>query len=75
MKKSSAAKDILKRLAKNIRTGRIRVKMTQEEAAFRSAIGYKRWQDLEAGRANTTVATLTRIAAILRVDIRRLFTP
>ena len=63
----------LKVLSRNIRAIRKERKMTQEEAAFRSGIGYKRWQALEAGRSNTTLFTLCRIASVLKVSIRRLF--
>lgn len=73
--KSKAIKDALRRVAKNIRAIRTHRRMTQEEAAYRSGIGYKRWQDLEAGRSNTTLLTLTRIATILRVDVQKLLAP
>ena len=65
-------KAVLVRMARNIKTARVGRKITQEEAAFRSGIGYKRWQQLEAGRANTTILTLIRIASVLKVDIHRL---
>lgn len=49
--------------------------MTQEEAAAAAAVGYKRWQDLEAGRANTTILTLARIAAALGIDFWTIVQP
>jgi transcriptional regulator with XRE-family HTH domain len=66
---------LLRRLAVNIKTARKKRGLTQEEAAYRSGIGYKRWQNIESGRANTTVFTVGRIAKTLGVDIHALFNP
>ena len=41
--------------------------LTQEEAAGRSKLGVKRWQEYEAGRLNFTLTTLGRMAGALRV--------
>ncbi len=72
---SKHARDIYKRLGKNIKTQRKKIGLTQEEAAYRSKLGYKRWQCIEAGKANTTVSTLNRIASVLKVDIQKLLAP
>ena len=56
------------RLARNMRDYRLRRKLTQEEAASKADIDYKRWQAIEAARANVTLKTLERIAEVLRVD-------
>jgi transcriptional regulator with XRE-family HTH domain len=60
--------EIYREIAARIRAARLSAGMTQEEAAAAAGIGYKRWQDLEAGRTNTTVLTLTRVATALRTD-------
>lgn len=68
MAKPRHAALIYREIGVRIRTARQKTGMTQEEAAAAAAIGYKRWQDLEAGRTNTTILTLIRIAAALGVD-------
>jgi transcriptional regulator with XRE-family HTH domain len=45
-----------------IRAQRELLGLTQEEAASRAAIDYKRWQRLEQGVVNPTVTTLARVA-------------
>ncbi len=47
--------------------------LTQEDAAHRARIDYKRWQRLERGDVNPTVRTLLRAATALGVDLSRLF--
>ena len=66
---------ILRRVGANARAIRATRGITQEEAGFRSGIGYKRWQEIEAGRTNTTLLTISRMAAVLRVDVQKLFKP
>lgn len=44
---------------------RLATGMTQEAAASRAGIDYKRWQRLEAGEVNATVRTLVRAAGAL----------
>ena len=43
--------------------------MTQEAAAARSGIDYKRYQRLEAGGVNATMRTLLRVAEALGTDV------
>jgi transcriptional regulator with XRE-family HTH domain len=49
--------------------------LTQEIAASRCGIDYKRYQKIELGRVNVTVRTLVRIADGLGVDFWRLTSP
>lgn len=50
-----------------IKTIRVARKMTQEEVSHRSGIGYKRYQVIEAGKANITLGTIGRIATALKI--------
>ena len=43
--------------------------LTQEEAADRAGIDYKRWQRLEGGSVNATLRTLLRVSEALDVNI------
>lgn len=47
----------------------MRAKLTQEAAASRADIDYKRWQALEIGQVNATLRTLARVAAALEIDV------
>jgi transcriptional regulator with XRE-family HTH domain len=57
---------------KNVKKWRNRRGLTQEEAANRCRVDYKRWQKIEQGRVNVTILLLGGIAAILRVRSDRL---
>jgi transcriptional regulator with XRE-family HTH domain len=50
------------------------VDLTQEEAADRARIDYKRWQRLEQGAVNPTARTLLRVAEALQTDFFELLT-
>jgi transcriptional regulator with XRE-family HTH domain len=63
---SEAPPIILRELGRRIRAARLAVALTQEEAAHRAGIDYKRWQRLESGAINATVGTLARVAKALR---------
>ena len=52
-----------------IRAARLAAGLSQEAAAERSGVGYKRWQEIEGGSANPTIRTLDRIATTLGVEI------
>jgi transcriptional regulator with XRE-family HTH domain len=52
-----------------IRAARLAAGLSQETAAERSGVGYKRWQEIEGGAANPTIRTLDRIATTLGVEI------
>jgi len=55
-------KKVLRQLGRRLRDARSAADLTQEEAASRAGIDYKRWQRLEAGEVNATVRTLVRAA-------------
>jgi DNA-binding XRE family transcriptional regulator len=59
---------ILKEVGACVRASRVASKMTQEDAAHRAKIDYKRWQRLERGEVNATVRTLVRVSAALGVE-------
>jgi len=61
--------------SRNVRRWRAQRGLTQEEAAARARIDYKRWQRIEAGQVNLTLKTLERIARTLRLDPLKLFQP
>lgn len=56
---------IQKALGRRVRAARVEAGLTQEEAASRSKIDYKRWQRIESGDVNMTVRTLVRVASVL----------
>ena len=41
---------------------RLEAELTQEAAAAKAGIDYKRWQRLEAGEVNATIRTLVRVS-------------
>lgn len=59
----------MRQIGARIRDERKAAGLSQEEAAGRASIGYKRWQEIEQGRANPTVRTLVRIAAALGKEL------
>ena len=59
----------MRTIGARIRQVRLATALSQEQAAERSGVGYKRWQDIERGSANPTVRTLDRIAATLGVEL------
>ena len=63
----------LVRLGRRIRSLRTVAELTQEQAAERSKLDVKHWQDIEAGRTNPTVATLHGIAKAVGVKLAELF--
>ena len=54
-------------MGRGIKAVREARRLTQEDASHHSGIGYKRWQVIEAGKANITIGTLGRMAQALRV--------
>jgi transcriptional regulator with XRE-family HTH domain len=60
---------VFRELGVRVRSARERVGLTQEEAAARTGIDYKRYQRLEAGSVNATVRTLARVAEAFGVDV------
>lgn len=61
----------LRLLARNLR--RLRGETSVERAAAASEMHWRLWQKVETGRHNPTLATLTRMAAGLRVELHELF--
>jgi transcriptional regulator with XRE-family HTH domain len=53
---------VLQELGARIRAARMAAELTQETAAARAGIDYKRWQRLEQGDVNPTARTLLRVA-------------
>jgi transcriptional regulator with XRE-family HTH domain len=59
----------MRQIGTRIREARRTAGLSQEEAASRAGVGYKRWQEIERGAANPTVRTLDRIAETLGVEL------
>lgn len=59
---------LLREVGSRVRVVRDAAGMTQEAAAARAGIDYKRWQRLEQGAVNATIRTLARVAAALGTD-------
>lgn len=66
--KSAALNQVLRELGQRVREARLAAGLTQETAAARANIDYKRYQKLELGAANPTVKTLVRVAEALETD-------
>ena len=67
-------RQILEAIGARIERARRAAGLTQEDAAHRARIDYKRWQRLESGDVNATVRTLVRVAKALGVDFWTLVT-
>jgi transcriptional regulator with XRE-family HTH domain len=63
---------VLRELGRRIRRARLAAKLTQEAAADRAGIDYKRWQRLEQGNVNPTARTLLRVAEAVDADFFQL---
>ena len=70
--KPSCEDILLKTAGKNVRSFRLKARLTQEEAAARSDIDVKHLQKIEAGGINVTLKSLARIAATLKTSPDRL---
>ena len=73
--RKGAEKRVLKEIGARIRTAREAAGLSQEDAAHRAGIDYKRWQRLETGRVNPTVRTLVRVSGALKTDLWTLLSP
>jgi transcriptional regulator with XRE-family HTH domain len=60
---------VLREAGKKIAAVREGLGLTQEEAADRAGIDYKRWQRLESGSVNPTLRTLLRVAEALETNL------
>lgn len=63
-----ASARIIREVGELVREARERAGLTQEEAASKAGIDYKRWQRIESGDVNATIRTLVRVASACRVD-------
>jgi transcriptional regulator with XRE-family HTH domain len=61
---------LLREIGGCVRAARIKAALSQEAAADRAGIDYKRWQEIEGGRVNTTARTLWRLAEAVETDFR-----
>ena len=59
---------MLRELGRRIKGARDASGLTQEEAASRCDVDYKRWQKIEAGSVNVTVRTLARVAEAMSIS-------
>ena len=62
---------LLAKIAKNIKTARLKKKLTQEDM-IQFGFGYRFYQKLESGRYSFNLFTLHRVAAALKVNIQDL---
>lgn len=67
--------DLRKRLARSTKRERLRLGLTQEQAAERAGIATRQLQRLEAGSVNAGLSTIAGLCRAFRVDVRRLFEP
>jgi len=63
----ATVKLVQRELGRCVRRARLAAGLTQEAAAARAGIDYKRWQRLEEGTVNATVRTLVRVSSALGV--------
>ena len=63
---------VLRDLGRRLRSARDAAGLTQEDAAARAGIDYKRLQRVEAGLVNVTMQTIVRIASALDVTFWQL---
>jgi transcriptional regulator with XRE-family HTH domain len=65
--------ELRKRLARATKRERLRLGLTQEQAAELAGIATRQLQRLEAGTVNAGLSTLSGLCRAFRVDVRRLF--
>jgi transcriptional regulator with XRE-family HTH domain len=63
---------IRSQLGQRVRGLRLEYRVTQEQLAERAGLSYKFIGEIERGKANPTVDTLSRLAKALRVEIHEL---
>ena len=64
---SPEAQELLVQVAANVRRGRERLGLTQENLAERGGFNYRFYRSLEAGKVDLSVSTLYRLAQALGV--------
>ena len=65
-------RELLLEIGVRVRAARRAAALTQEGAASRAGIDYKRWQRIEQGQVNATARTLLRVAEAVNTDFWRL---
>ncbi len=65
-------KSFLKQIGQNVKELRVRRGWTQVKASEKAEIPERRFQDIEAGRANITLRSLFRIAHIFKKNPKEL---
>ena len=61
------------RLGHQVRSRRIELGMTQEDAAHAMMLSTRHYQKLESGELNVTLRTLVKVATALRFELYDLF--
>jgi transcriptional regulator with XRE-family HTH domain len=56
-----------------VRALRLVAGLTQKKTSELGDVNWRHWQKIEAAELNVTMATLVRVARVLRVDIPELF--
>jgi len=70
-----ATSDVLREVGRRIQQARLAAGLTQEQAAARAGIDYKRWQRIEQGGVNPTIRTLVSVASALDTTVWTLLGP
>ena len=68
----TATEEIRSQLGQRVRQLRLAYRVTQEQLAERAGLSYKFIGEIERGKANPTVDTLSRLAKALRVEVHEL---
>jgi transcriptional regulator with XRE-family HTH domain len=64
--------DVRARFGHALREARVRGRFTQEQLAERSGLSYKFIGEIERGRGNPTLVTMTRLASALGIELAAL---
>jgi DNA-binding XRE family transcriptional regulator len=75
MRNPKAAARALRTLGQNMNRLRMRLDLTQKDAAQRAGLHWRHYQKIEAGTCNCCVSSLVGIAYALGATIGELFTP
>jgi transcriptional regulator with XRE-family HTH domain len=62
-----------KRIGSKLRKIRVARGITQEELAYSAGIDYSFYNQIENGKRNTTVRTLTKICRVLKIKVKDIF--
>jgi DNA-binding XRE family transcriptional regulator len=73
MKENNYSKEVLTRIATNVKRIRKECKMTQENLAWAADLDISTIKRIEGQKLNASVMTLCSIASVLNVDISKLF--